>query len=207
MYLGYNDDQIQWGPHDSIPLIAPVDGTVTLYTSPTPLGVLSTMGGEYQQQYKALFDGWVCHIEPQEYAVLGVNPLSQVMNVAVFMFDTPINGVRGIGLGHVRNGTLQGHMLKGTKFGESGASGIQFERAGITTARAAHVHATTFMSGQLSPNGDADGKIACEIMGWQLTDVGFVPGPTHYFSGNYCAGRLLSDFRNASKPVPRVAPD
>lgn len=169
------------------------------------------MGTEYQENYRALFDGWNCKIDTALYNPNTVNPLAQVMNVAVFVPDRPFNTSKGIvkaiGFGHNRNGTVQGHMMKGTKFGESGASGIQFERAGVTYARAAHVHATAFISGQLSPNGDVDGAVVFEIMGWKGTNVGFVPGPTHYFTGNYCAGRLLSDFKTASKPVPRMAPD
>jgi hypothetical protein len=210
-YLGYSDEEVQWGPHDSIPLIAPTSGTVTLYQFPTPLGVLETMSAGYQKAHHDLFDGWVCQIPIDKYNASNVNPLAQVMNVAVFVPDTPISSSRGViralWFGHIRNGTRQGHMNAGDKFGESGASGIQFERAGVLYARAAHVHACASVTGNLTPNGDVDGAVACEIMGWKVTNVGFVPGPNQYFTGNYCAGRLLSDFRNASKPIPRMAPD
>ncbi len=64
------------------------------------------------------------------------------------------------------------------------------------------------MSGQLSPNGDVDGMIACELMGWEVQFIGDGPGPQQYQLPNvWTAGRRTSDFTAAGRPIPRIAPD
>ena len=243
IYLGRTDEEVQWGPHDSWPLLAPSDGRVELYDSSTPLPGAAVGAAapedadpEYLARRKALFDGWVCRVPAESCPPTSVPPASyspervpregvppaaaitpaagvgQTMHVAVFwpdqLLQTSGGGLRAIWFGHVRGNVRTGRVRRGDQFAETGASGIQFERAGVSTARAAHAHACASATGQLSPNGDVDGLLACEAMGWRVQFIGSNgPGPTQYQTGLYCAGRLLTDFHTAHKPLPRVAPD
>ena len=207
-YLGHTDEEVAWGPHDSWPLIAPSDGRVELYDFGTPLFGAAAMDPEYVQRHHDLFDGWVCIVPPDPSRP----GFGQTMHVAVFWPSQAIQTSGGrltaLWFGHVRGNVRTGAVNKGDTFAETGASGIQFERAGVATARAAHAHVCASTTGQLSPNGDVDGMLACEAMGWQVRFIGNDgPGPDQYKTGAYCAGRLLADFQNGGKPLPRVAPD
>jgi hypothetical protein len=218
-YLGHTDDEVQWGPHDSWPLIAPSDGTVQRFDQGTPLLGEATVAPvedpEYAAQRRALFDGWVCRVPPAPVprgAEVGPVGFGQTMHVAVFWPDQPLQTsggpLRAIWFGHVRSNVRTGRVRRGEKFAETGASGIQFERAGIPNARAAHAHACASATGQLSPNGDVSGMLACEAMGWRVEFIGSNgPGPQQYMTGAFCAGRRLSDFHQAHQPLPRVSPD
>lgn len=214
-YLGLTEDEIAWGPHDGWPLIAPCDGTVTLYQFGTPLPALATRlarDPEYAAQHAALFDGWVCIAPPfvdAEQNLTWLAGAGQTMNVLVFVPVAPISTsyglVRALWHGHVRNACQTGRMPKGDQFGLVGASGIQFERIGVSKARAAHSHACASATGQLSPNGDLDGMACAEAMEWDVTFLGNGPGPNEYMGGGICAGRELSDFEQGGHPIPRLA--
>lgn len=204
-YLGSTDDEVQWGPHHNWELRAPAAGTVTLYRFTTPLKTLNATSDEYQKAYRALFRKWVC-ISPWP---AGGRP--QIMNVVVFVPDAPLPSpggppLRALWFGHVRDDVRTGRVARGDLFALSGASGIQFEKVGIAKARAAHVHTCASATGALSPNGDVDGFVAAKAMGWDVVNVGTVPGPNEYLSGYFCAGRLLRDFQWAHKPIPPRAP-
>jgi hypothetical protein len=171
-----------------------------------PKNILEAAGCKTQREfvahYKALFTGWNCSVTPRD--MLG----NQVMQVAVFVPDAPLNSSRGpiraIWFGHVKPGVKTGRVAAGETFGYSYDSGIRFENNGVPNARASHVHACASATGQLSPNGDVDGLVAAELMGWTpITWVGSNgPGPQQYQSGAYCAGRPLADFRNSGHAVP-----
>lgn len=208
LYLGYTDEQIKWGRHDSLPIHAPVAGTVTRYAIGTPLSDATALGLEYTANLFALADGWVCSLPVDQLHALG-----QTMYIAVLVYDTPIQTsyglVRADWAGHVRSNVKTGRVASGEVYAEVGASGIQFEQAGVPHARAAHIHAAASSTGQLSPNGDVNGMAFAEVRGWKpltwLGDVG--PGPQDYLSGQFCAGRKLADFTAAGKAIPPPAPD
>ncbi len=194
-YPGLTEDAVQWGPHDSVPIVALVDGRVEAYSFGTPLGThrLTMISQEYRANWDALSEGWVCQAQPQ-----------QAMHVAVFWPNAPltINGQR-IGhfhYGHVRQDIKAGPVRQGEVFAYSWDSGIRWEPR--LNTRAAHVHCCAGAGSVLSPNGDLDGRLAVLAQGWEATDVGTLPGPQDYESGRYVAGRLLTDFQRAGKPIP-----
>jgi len=198
LYLGYTEEQVAWGRHDNLPITAPVAGTVSLYTFSVG-GALSHQPPEAQ----ALFTGWVC-IAPPSPTPRGLQP----MYVAVLVYDTPIptpwGAVRTDWAGHVRADVKTGRVGAGETYAVCFDSGIRFENSGIPNARAAHIHACASATGSLSPNGDLDGRAFAYVRGWEpmayLGEGG--PGPQQYQSGRFCAGRLLSDFQQAGKPIP-----
>lgn len=207
-YLGYDDNQIQWGPHHGIPLIAPADGVVTLYTFPTPLSILEVEDEEYQATWHTLFDDQPCMI--READILGVDGevhVLQTMYFLVYKPNSPIRTSRGTVVaswfGHVDGQQIKtGAVKKGEQFGRAWDSGIRFESGGVVNARAAHVHCCASATGNLTMNGDIDGLAAAEMMGWSVRHLGTGPGPNDYFLGKHTAGRHTSDFTAAGKPIP-----
>ena len=205
-YLGWTDEQVQWGSHHGLPLVAPVDGVVQRYSFPTPIGSSFLVGsnrplGQAAANYISLFSTWTCRnlLEP-----------NQTMYVAVFTPNRPIFTSRGVVklviLGHLQQGVVIGPVQRGVKFGVSWDSGIRFEGQN-PVARAAHVHVAASSSGVLSPNGDMDGWAGVEAMGWQVTNVGRVPGPSDYPVPNlWCAGRRYADFTASGHAIP-ASPD
>lgn len=200
-YPGRTDDEVQWGPHHGIPLVAPVDGRVEVYQFGTPLNmamsaihsVLADPAG-YVANWHALSDGWTCRATPQ-----------QTMYVAVFYpsdyFEVGGQRIGHLHYGHVRGDIRTGPVRQGDVFAYVYDSGIRFEPQ-VPNARAAHVHCCAGAGTQLSPNGDLPGRLAVFAQGWQATDAGFMPGPSEYQSGAWCAGRRLSDFTRSGRPVP-----
>lgn len=198
LYLGYTEEQAQWGPHDSLAITAPVAGTVSLYTF--------SVGGALRHQppeAQALFTGWVC-IAPPSPTPRGLQP----MHVAVLVYDTPIptpwGAVRADWAAHVRGDVRTGRVAAGEPYAVCWDSGIRFENSGVAAARAAHIHACASATGTLTPNGDLDGRAFAYVRGWEplayLGEGG--PGPGQYQQGRYTAGRLTSDFQRAGKPIP-----
>jgi len=201
LYGGTTDEQVQWGPHHGLPLVAPVDGRVELYQIGTPLSAqtgLAAFDPVYRVNWHALSDEWVCRVPPH----LG----AQVMYVAVFWPTGPLwlNGTRcgHLHYGHVRSNVTTGSVAAGQPFATTWDSGIRFENAGITNARAAHTHCCAGAGTTLSPNGDLDGRLAVLAQGWSVTDLRSIPGPSDYQSGAYCAGRRLTDFTSGGHPIP-----
>jgi hypothetical protein len=194
-YPGWNDEQVQWGPHHGIPIVAPANGRVELYDIGTPLNVVRIAGAEYTANHEALFKGWSCK---------SYDPL-QTMFVVVFWPEQPltINSQRvgHLHYGHVNGDVMTGRVSAGVVFAHVWDSGIRFEPR-IPNARAAHVHACAGAGSMLSPNGDLPGELAIVAQDWEATNVGTLPGPMEYQSGRYCAGRLLSDFQQAGRPIP-----
>jgi hypothetical protein len=203
LYLGYTDDQVQWGAHSNLPITAPVAGTVTLYSMATPLAVVQAMGAEYHAQHVALFSEWVCSLPLADLVALGQN-----MYIAVLVYDTPLSTpygvVRADWAGHVKGNVKGGRVAQGEQYAESFDSGIRFELAGVSNARAAHIHACASATGTLTPNGDLDGLAFAAVRGWApITYLGEVgPGPTQYQQGGWTAGRRTADFTLAGKPLP-----
>lgn len=197
-YAGLTTEQVHWGPHHGLPIVAPADGRVELYQIGTPLGMVTAQGQEYTANHMALFAEWVCLADPL-----------QTMAVAVWWPAAPftVEGQRigHLHYGHVRGDVRTGAIAKGEQFAQSWDSGIRFE-PGVPKARAAHTHCCAGAGTTLSPNGDLPGRLAAVAQGWTVTDIGTVPGPTDYQGGRYTAGRLTSDFTQAGKPIPPMPP-
>lgn len=192
-YPGLTEEMVQWGPHHGIPLVAPADGRIEVYSFGTPLDV-AAMAAEYRANWQALSEGWTCLADPL-----------QAMYVAVW-WPSGAYSVAGQRIGHLHYGHVHaaikaGPIRQGEQFATVWDSGIRFE-PGVPNARAAHVHCCAGAGAQLAPNGDLDGRLAVLAQGWEVTDIGFAPGPTDYQSGRYTAGRLTSDFTRAGKPIP-----
>lgn len=200
LYGGATDEQVQWGPHHGLPLVAPCRGHVELYAFGVGSAGLAAVNPAYARQHLALFAGWTCGV-PALYGL-------QTMYVAVFWPDEPltVDGQRigHLHYGHVRSDVQAGPVDAGQQFATSWDSGVRFESMGVPTARAAHTHCCAGAGAQLSPNGDLDGRLAVAAQGWTTTDARTMPGPTDYASGRYCAGRLLSDFTRAGRELPPV---
>lgn len=200
LYLGYTDEQAQWGRHDGLPITAPVSGVVSLYTF--------TVGGAMvglSPEAAALFEGWVC-MAPPSTRPAGLQP----MYVAVLVYDTPVSTpygtVRVDWAAHVRGTVQTGRVVKDEQYAESYDSGIRFENSGVPNARAAHIHACASATGTLSPNGDLDGLAFAAVRGWTpITYLGEGgPGPTQYQAGGWTAGRRTTDFTQGGHPFPPI---
>lgn len=195
LYGGRTEEQTAWGPHHGLPLVAPVDGRVELYQFGTPLAVGGgDWGRAYRANWHALADGWVCRADPL-----------QVMFVAVFWPSAPLV-IEGRRVGHLHYGHVNpivatGAIKQGQQFTTVWDSGIRFE-PGVPHARAAHTHCCAGGGAQLSPNGDLPGRLAVVAQGWAVRDIETVPGPSDYQSGQFCAGRRLSDFTQGGHPIP-----
>lgn len=172
--------------------MAPANGRVEVYSFGTPLA--QQAAALQVAPWVELFTDWVCWASPQ-----------QAMYVAVFWPSAPltIEGQRigHLHYGHVRSDVRTGAVSKGQQFATVWDSGIRFE-PGVPNARAAHTHCCAGAGTTLSPNGDLPGRLAAVAQDWKVTDVGFVPGPTEYQSGQFCAGRKLADFTQTGKPIP-----
>jgi hypothetical protein len=207
-YAGLTPEQVSWGPHHGLPIIAPADGRVEVYTFGTPLSLVP-LNPQYAAQHQALFDGWTCKAPEQRIAWPGDNVATlfgaQTMYVAVFWPAAPltIEGQRvgHLHYGHVRGDVRTGAIARGEQFATSWDSGIRFE-PGVPHARAAHTHCCAGAGTTLSPNGDLPGRLAAVAQGWTVTDIGTIPGPQDYQGGRYTAGRLTSDFTSAGRPIP-----
>jgi hypothetical protein len=212
-YLGWTAEQVQWGPHHGLPLLAPADCTVEAYSFPTPLSVYQQMTAEQRAAARALFAGWTCGAWAEAGAWHAVNdnlidPL-QIMYVAVVRFAQPfvIDGVplQHLHLGHVHPQIATGRRAKGEQFGQTWDSGIRFEQAGNPVARAAHVHTAASTRAELTPNGNVSGLYAARAMGWLVQPVARVPGPEEYRQPyQYTAGRRYAEFQQAGRPIPPI---
>src|SRR5262249_50735345 len=139
---------------------------------------------------------WACWVGP-----------AQTMFVAVFWPAAGYIVIEGqrcghLHYGHVRSDVRTGQVTQGQQFATSWDTGIRWEPQ-IDT-RAAHTHCCAGAGTQLSPNGDLPGRLAAIAQGWQVTDIGRVPGPTDYQTGQWCAGRRRSDFTAAGKLLPPI---
>lgn len=213
-YLGTSPDQKEWGRHDGLPILAPAPGRVELYQFPTPLnlpkGTPVVFRAEYQQNHDDLFGaGWVC-VAPSPDPGLAGGPLvgSQVMFVAVYWPDTPIrlsNGqmLKAAWFGHCKGDIPVGRVDTGGRICTSYDSGVRFENNGIQ-ARAAHAHVCGSATGTLSMNGDVDGLLVAQALGWQIEYRGAGgPGPNEYMGGQWLAGKPRSQWGgHAIPPVP-----
>ncbi len=198
-YLGYSEEQVAWGVHWGIPFIAPADGFVTVYSFPTPISTAAAADPAYMAAHAALFGGaFLCGMDRAQLIATG-----QTMYFVLFVPHAPIAGLKAMWFGHARGNAKVGAVKQGEWFGESGDSGIRFETAGVPNARASHVHCCASTSGQLTMNGDTDGLRAAAAMGWKVEFIGSNgPGPQQYQGGQFCAGRLLSDFTTHGHPIP-----
>lgn len=210
-YLGTSPDQKEWGRHDGLPVLAPAPGRVELYQFPTPLNLSTMTDPDYVRRVDELWgDGWVC-ISPatlEHVEVAGPLIAAQAMYVAVYWPDAPIrlsNGqmLRAAWFGHCRGDIPVGRVDTGGRICTSWDSGVRFENNGIT-ARAAHAHTCGSATGTLSPNGDVDGLLVAQALGWQVEYRGASgPGPNDYMAGNYIAGKPRSQWGGrAIPPMP-----
>lgn len=198
-YAGFTEEQVQWGPHHNVPLVAPVNGRVERYAIGTPLDAAKQLFAHsplYVENLVALSEGVVCVIP------------EQVMYVAVFWPDEPLiiagQRIGHLHYGHVHENIRVGRVAQGDAFAWAWDTGIRFE-PGVPKARATHTHCCAGAGTTLSPNGDLPGEYAIMAQGWAATDIGTVPGPTGttgYQSGRYTAGRPTSDFTEAGKQIP-----
>ena len=94
VYPGRTEEEVRWGPHTGIPIIAPAAGRVEVYHFGTPL---ETLGGDYRVNQIALFDGWTC-IAPDDVRAQDVTP-QQTMHVVTWYPDEPF-AVEGQRVGH-----------------------------------------------------------------------------------------------------------
>lgn len=210
-YAGRTPEETAWGPHHGIPLVAPADGRIEVFSFGTPLSVLAA-DPDYADRYHALFGGWTCMAPPPvlpERTFTPGEPLPmieplQTMFVAVFWpsASLTIEGQRvgHLHYGHVRADIKAGAVRQGEPFATAWDSGIRWEPR--LNTRAAHTHCVAGSGTALSPNGDLPGRLAAVAQGWDVTDGGTLPGPQDYETGRYCAGRLLSDFTRAGKSLP-----
>lgn len=227
VYPGLDPDQVEWGPHHGIPLVAPAAGTVQAYQFPTPLAVYQAMDPAARLVARQLFAAWRCFAPALAEACTvqsapvpvsdqwwvcsdqAVQPY-QTMYVAVYVPDAPIALGGGAPLrlllfGHVRPDIRTGAVQRGDVFATVWDSGIHFEAQGIP-ARAAHVHCAASTTGQVSANGDVDGLLAAAALGWTVQWRGQGPGPNEYLSGQWAAGRLRVEFERAQRPLPPPTP-
>jgi hypothetical protein len=160
--------------------------------------VAMTADPVYMANHVALFGSGptICGMQPADLIALG-----QTMYFVLYVPNVPLNGLKALWFGHSRGNAKLGAVKQGEWFGESWDSGVRFESVGIH-ARASHVHCCASATGSLTVNGDVDGLLAAQAMGWDVQFIGNGPGPNEYYSGRYCAGRLLSDFTAAGKPLP-----
>lgn len=209
IYLGTDPEMAAWGVHWGHPVLAPAAGTVTVYTFPTPLSAHRGLGmpsasvdaaasAQYDQNHADLFRGISTGSGCYAYG------LGQTMYFALLTFDTPqrlSNGqqVRAIWAGHVRGDIPAGRVAAGDRWATSWDSGVRFESAGLQV-RASHVHTCGTVSGALTMNGEVDGFLVAELLGWQVQNVGTVPGPDAYLTGQYIAGKPKSAW--AGHPIP-----
>jgi hypothetical protein len=206
-YIGDTQDEGEWGIHWGHDAYAPADGFSTIYSFPTPLLPHMAMGAThpdgvgdlaarlYYEQHAQLF---AAIGEPGACYFAGNGKVgAQTMFFALLTFDTPQrlpNGViaKAIWLGHVRGDIATGHLVKGQRWCTLWNSGINFEAAGIP-ALASHAHTCGTATGQLTMNGDVDGYAVAEFLGWTLHNAGVSgPGPDHYMTGQYRAGKHVS---------------
>lgn len=206
-YLGTSPDQKEWGRHDGLPILAPAPGRVELYQFATPLSAPSHADPEYARHHAELFGaGWVC-IAPPPVRLGGPLVGSQTMFVAVYWPDAPLplsNGqmLKAAWFGHCKGDIPAGRVDTGGRICTSYDSGIRFETNGIT-ARAAHVHTCGSATGTLSMNGDVDGLLVAQALGWQVEYRGAGgPGPNDYMTGGFIAGKPRAQW--AGHPIPPV---
>ncbi len=209
VYFGRTPDAKEWGPHDGLPIRAPAPGTVQLYQFPTPLNHPLMADPEYARRHDELFgQGIVCMAPPPDPTLGGLSLVgSQVMYFALFLPDTAIrlsNGqqCKAMWFGHVRGDIAVGRVNAGDRICTSYDSGVRFENNGIT-ARAAHVHTCGSATGTLSMNGDVDGLLVAQALGWQVEWRGNGgPGPNDYMTGQWIAGKPRSQW--GGHPIPPV---
>lgn len=206
IYLGPDPDSGEWGQHWGLDVLAPVTGLVSIYQFPTPLlprvGAPHLATDDYLRNHAALFAGALrpgsCYYAGQ----LG----TQTMFFALLSFDTPqrlrnSRLCKGIWIGHCRSDAAVGRVNAGDRFCTTWNSGINFEADGIV-ARASHAHTCGTISGALSMNGEVDGLLIAELLGWQVRDAGIGPGPNEYLAGQYRAGKPVSAWQNRPLPPP-----
>lgn len=207
-YIGDTPEQGEWGQHWGYRVPAPASGTVKAFTFPTPLSAMHGGGvdsedmasiAQYYLDHAALFAGVG---EPDScYYKAG----AQVMYFALLTFDTPqrlANGqmCKAIWLGHVKGDIAVGHVNAGDGWCTIWNSGINFEANGIP-ALASHAHTCGTATGALTMNGDVDGNLVAQLLGWELRDGGHAgPGPNEYMTGGYRAGKPLSAW--GGHPLP-----
>lgn len=210
VYLGTSPDQKEWGRHDGLPVLAPEPGRVELYQFATPLNLPTGTDPEYARHHEELFGaGWVCMAPIADPRTATARLYgTQAMFVAVYWPDAAIrlaNGqmLKAAWFGHCRGDVAVGRVDTGGRICTSWDSGIRFENNGIT-ARAAHVHCCGSATGTLSMNGDVDGLLVAQALGWQVEYRGATgPGPNDYMAGNYVAGKPRSQWGgHAIPPIP-----
>ena len=209
VYPGLSPDQKEWGPHHGLDILAPAPGRVELYTFPTPLNFAqraAARGSDYARHHDELFGaGWLCMAPVDAETVAAPLIGQQTMYVPVYWPDATIrlaNGqyCRAAWFGHSRQDAAVGRVDTGDRICTSWNSGINFEANGIT-ARAAHVHVCGTATGTLSPNGDVDGLLVAQALGWQVEWRGNVgPGPNDYMGGGWIAGKRRSAWTGRALP-------
>jgi hypothetical protein len=205
IYLGTDPESGEWGVHWGHKVLAPAAGTVSIYTFPTPLNAPAGIGhdgadtaaiAQYYQNHADLFRDV---LKPGS-CYYG----AQTMYFILLTFDTPqrlSNGqsVKAIWIGHARGDATPGRVNKGDPWATIWNSGINFESSGIP-ALASHAHTCGTVSGALTMNGEVSGFLIAELLGWQVRDVGTVPGPNDYMTGLFRAGKPLSVW--SGHPLP-----
>lgn len=205
IYLGTDPESAEWGVHWGREVLAPAAGTVSVYQFPTPLSALEGMGDNdldaealYARQHEELFQGI---LEPGA-CYYG----TQIMYFALLTFDSPqrlSNGqqVRAIWIGHCKGNVAVGRVQAGDRWCTTWNSGVNFEANGIP-ALASHAHTCGTVSGALSMNGEVSGFLVAQLLGWTVRDVGLIPGPDAYMTGQYRAGKSLSAWAGHRLPDP-----
>lgn len=206
VYLGFTPEQMEWGIHWGIDLLAPAPGRVEAYQFATPLLFAGSPEGQTQRDnWARLFAGGPPCCPPHEtIAASGVHTVTaqQNMSIAVFWPDQSLYNLKALWFGHVRPDIAVGRVEAGQRICTSWNSGIDFEARGIQ-ARASHVHCCGSTTGTLSPNGDADGLLAAGAMGWKVDWRGAGgPGPNDYLGGQWVAGKPRSAWAGHSIPPP-----
>jgi hypothetical protein len=208
----------EWGQHWGVDLLAPAAGVGSVYQFPTPLSprvglaprVWTGSGGvegytvedydEYLSNHAALFADVLTPGACFYPGKLG----TQQMMVALLKFDTPqrlSNGqvVKAIWNAHCHPNPTVGRIEKGQRWCTSWNSGINFEADNIP-ALASHCHLAGTVSGNLTLNGEVNGFLVAELLGWDIRDAGVGPGPNEYMSGQYRAGKHVSQWTGHTLP-------
>lgn len=184
------------GPHDRVPLRAPAAGTVERYSFVMPLDGGEPLlewdrggGGALVRMPYAAF-GAPEHAHFETPCAHAVETLGTQMHIAVLKLDTPLAvgnaTIKALWCGHVDGASIKtGRVAAGEVFARCGESGIEFGNG----TEASHVHVCGSRSGALSPNGDVPGILVARAMGFNVRDVGRVPGPNQYFQGRDSAYR------------------
>jgi hypothetical protein len=209
-YAGLTPEQVSWGPHHGLPIVAPADGRVELYTFGTPLSLVHSTG-----RVCGPASGALRRLDVQAPTVVRaarrLAGRQRRRSSAPRRCTWPCSGRRRrftiegqrvghLHYGHVRGDVRTGAIARGEQFATS------WDRASVSSRRAARARRAypllrgggDYAQPQWRPAGTARRRRAGLDRHRHRHDA----GPQDYQGGRYTAGRLTSDFTSAGRPIP-----